>query len=121
MTMYRFTFKITRPDTETEWPGEYRGTEDNLNYDEEYSEITKPDGKNEVIFYSISTADIGENPHMIHMFNYDSHDQAKLQEFHDKFFDNTTALHSEISYYEKRGFTVEISDVAERILPSANT
>jgi len=121
MTMYRFTFKITRPDVETEWPGEYRGREDNLNYDEEYYAITKPNGINEIIFCAISSADVGENLHMIHMFNYDSHDQTKLQEFHDKFSDKTSAFYAEIVYYESRGFTVEISDVAERVFPSANT
>lgn len=119
--MYRFTFKITRPDVEKEWPGEYRGREDNLNYDEEYATATNPTGSNEIIHYQITTEDVGENLHMIHMFNYDSHDQTKLQEFHDKFSDKTSAFYAEIVYYESRGFTVEISDVAEKILPSANT
>ena len=119
--MYRFTIKITRPNVETDWPGEYRGDDNNLDYDEQYAKITNPTGQGSIIYCAPAAEDIGEDLYMIHKFHHDSHDEIKLKEFHDKYLDTTSVFYTEVEYYENLGFTVEISDVAERIFPSANT
>jgi len=114
MTMYRFKFTITRPDAETKWPGEFDGDWNDLNYYQELDKILENDEVDNRIFWGIRHKIVGEDLEKIRIYTYDSHNETKLQDFHDKVLDATTIFNREIVFYEDRGFTVEVSDVYER-------
>ena len=114
MTMYRFKFTITRPDAETRWPGEFDGDWNGLNYYRELDKILENDEVDNRIFWGIRHKIVGEDLEKIRIYTYDSHNETKLQDFHDKILDTTTIFNREIVFYEDRGFTVEVSDVYER-------
>jgi len=110
MTMYRFTFTITKPDAETEWPIEFDGDYNGLNYYREFYKITQSDG----IFSGIRHKIVGDDVEKIRIYSYDALNQTKLQAFHDKILEKETIFNREIVFYENLGFTVEVSDVRIR-------
>jgi hypothetical protein len=112
--MYRFKFTITRPSAETKWPGEFDGDWNGLNYYRELDKILENDEVDNRIFWGIRHKIVGEDLEKIRIYTYDSHNETKLQDFHDKILDDTTIFNREIVFYEDRGFTVEVSDVYER-------
>jgi hypothetical protein len=112
--MYRFKFTITRPSAETKWPGEFDGDWNGLNYYRELYKILEDDEVDNQIFWGIRHKIVGEDLEKIRIYTYDSHNETKLQDFHDKVLDATTIFNREIVFYEDRGFTVEVSDVYER-------
>lgn len=110
MAVYRFKFTITRPNAETEWPGEFSEDYNGLNYIVELGKLVES-GE---LFWGVRHKVVGEDLEKIRIYNYDAHDQTKLQAFHDKVLDATTIFGREIAFYEDLGFTVEVSDVYER-------
>ena len=112
--MYRFKFTITRPSAETKWPGEFDEDYDGLNYYREFWKILEDDEVDNQIFWGIRHKVVGEDLEKIRIYTYDSHNETKLQAFHDKILDTTTIFNREIVFYENLGFTVEVSDVYER-------
>lgn len=112
--MYRFKFTITKPTAETRWPGEFAGDWNGLNYIQELQKISEDDEVDNQIFWGVRHKIVDEDLEKIRIYTYDSHNQTKLQAFHDKILDTTTVFNGEIVFYEDRGFTVEVSDVYER-------